>query len=55
VGGQQQQRPEQGGVTVIDVPSRTMLKTFITGSGHHEIAFSADSRYAFVSNRDGGT
>ncbi|MDU9404272.1 cytochrome D1 domain-containing protein [Pseudomonas sp. zfem004] len=47
--------PDKGGVTVIDVPSRTMLKTFITGSGHHEIAFSADSRYAFVSNRDGGT
>ncbi|MDZ4021607.1 cytochrome D1 domain-containing protein [Pseudomonas sichuanensis] len=47
--------PGKGGVTVIDVPSRTMLKTFITGSGHHEIAFSADSRYAFVSNRDGGT
>ncbi|MHA6159677.1 cytochrome D1 domain-containing protein [Pseudomonas sichuanensis] len=47
--------PSKGGVTVIDVPSRTMLKTFITGSGHHEIAFSADSRYAFVSNRDGGT
>ncbi|WP_153788513.1 cytochrome D1 domain-containing protein [Pseudomonas sp. EMN2] len=47
--------PDKGGVTVIDVPSRTMLKTFVTGSGHHEIAFSADSRYAFVSNRDGGT
>ncbi|MDH0733866.1 cytochrome D1 [Pseudomonas sichuanensis] len=47
--------PDKGGVTVIDVPSRTMLKSFITGSGHHEIAFSADSRYAFVSNRDGGT
>ncbi len=47
--------PGKGGVTVIDVPSRTMLKTFITGSGHHEIAFSADSRFAFVSNRDGGT
>lgn len=47
--------PDKGGVTVIDVPSRTTLKRFITGSGHHEIAFSADSRYAFVSNRDGGT
>ncbi|MDF0731740.1 cytochrome D1 domain-containing protein [Pseudomonas entomophila] len=47
--------PAKGGVTVIDVPSRAMLKSFATGSGHHEIAFSADSRYAFVSNRDGGT
>ncbi|MBF8742496.1 cytochrome D1 domain-containing protein [Pseudomonas guariconensis] len=47
--------PAKGGVTVIDVPSRGMLKSFITGSGHHEIAFSNDSRYAFVSNRDAGT
>ncbi|MDR6712415.1 DNA-binding beta-propeller fold protein YncE [Pseudomonas hunanensis] len=47
--------PAMGGVTVIDVPSRSTLKTFATGSGHHEIAFSSDSRFAFVSNRDGGT
>ena len=47
--------PAKGGVTVIDVPSRAKLKSFVTGSGHHEIAFSADSRFAFVSNRDGGT
>ncbi|MFK0310205.1 cytochrome D1 domain-containing protein [Pseudomonas sp. NPDC090233] len=47
--------PAKGGVTVIDVPGRTTLKSFATGSGHHEIAFSADSRYAYVSNRDGGT
>lgn len=47
--------PAKGGVTVIDVPGRTTLKSFATGSGHHEIAFSGDSRYAFVTNRDGGT
>ena len=47
--------PARGGVTVIDVPSRSMLKSFATGSGHHEIAFSSDSRWAYVSNRDGGT
>ncbi|MCV9918782.1 cytochrome D1 [Pseudomonas sp. BT-42-2] len=47
--------PAKGGVTVIDVHSRSMLKSFATGSGHHEIAFSSDSRYAFVTNRDGGT
>lgn len=47
--------PAKGGVTVIDVPGRSTLKSFATGSGHHEIAFSTDSRYAFVSNRDGGT
>lgn len=53
--GNNSQDPAKGGVTVIDVPSRRMLKSFVTGSGHHEIAFSADSRFAFVSNRDVGT
>ncbi|MGA9663774.1 MAG: cytochrome D1 domain-containing protein [Pseudomonas alloputida] len=47
--------PAKGGVTVIDVPGRSVLKHFNTGTGHHEIAFSADSRYAYVSNRDNGT
>ncbi|WP_136476544.1 cytochrome D1 domain-containing protein [Pseudomonas sp. DG56-2] len=47
--------PQDSGVTVIDVPSRKNMKFFATGAGHHEIAFSADSRYAFVSNRDSGT
>jgi len=47
--------PAESGVTVIDVPSRKAMKFFATGAGHHEIAFSADSRYAFVSNRDSGT
>ncbi|MEF9897409.1 MAG: cytochrome D1 domain-containing protein [Pseudomonas sp.] len=47
--------PQHSGVTVIDVPSRKNMKFFATGAGHHEIAFSADSRYAFVSNRDSGT
>ncbi|WP_409521018.1 YncE family protein, partial [Pseudomonas sp.] len=31
--------PAKGGVTVIDVPARSTLKSFATGSGHHEIAF----------------
>ena len=47
--------PGKGGVTVIDVPGRSAMKHFSTGTGHHEIAFSADSRYAYVSNRDSGT
>lgn len=47
--------PGKGGVTVIDVPGRSAMKHFNTGTGHHEIAFSADSRYAYVSNRDSGT
>ncbi|MBA1203279.1 cytochrome D1 [Pseudomonas capeferrum] len=53
--GNNSKDPARGGVTVIDVHSRSTLKFFATGSGHHEIAFSADSRYAFVSNRDSGT
>ncbi|MHC6225784.1 YncE family protein [Pseudomonas sp. X10] len=53
--GNNSQDPARSGVTVIDVPSRRTLKFFATGTGHHEIAFSADSRYAYVSNRDSGT
>ena len=43
------------GVSVIDTQKRALLKFIPTGKGHHEIAFSHDSRYAFVSNRDSGT
>ena len=53
--GNNSQDPAKGGVSVIDVPSRSTLKFFNTGTGHHEIAFSADSRFAYVSNRDSGT
>ena len=45
----------ESGVTVIDTQSLKPLKHLATGAGHHEIAFSKDSRYAFVSNRDDGT
>jgi len=44
-----------GGVTVIDPRTREVVATIPTGVGHHEIAFSDDGRYAFVSNRDSGT
>lgn len=46
---------ELSGVTVIDTASLKTLKHLATGSGHHEIAFSKDSRFAFVTNRDDGT
>jgi YVTN family beta-propeller protein len=46
---------EQSGVTVIDAETLEPLKFIPTGPGHHEIAFSDGSRYAFVTNRDGGT
>lgn len=45
----------KSGVSVIDTQKRTLLKFIPTGKGHHEIAFSHDSRYVFVSNRDSGT
>jgi YVTN family beta-propeller protein len=46
---------EASGVTVIDTEAMRVAGHIATGLGHHEIAFTADSRYAFVSNRDSGT
>jgi len=46
---------DTGGVTVIEAASGETVATIMTGKGHHEIAFSDDSRTAFVSNRDSGT
>ena len=45
----------KSGVTVVDARSLDVVATIPTGAGHHEIAFSADNRRAFVSNRDAGT
>ena len=44
-----------GGVTVIDPLSQAAIGFVRTGAGHHELAFSGDSRFAFVTNRDDGT
>ena len=46
---------EHSGVTVIDTADLQPVAFIATGRGHHEIAFSDDDRYAFVSNRDAGT
>ena len=43
------------GVTVIDTVEHKKLGFIATGKGHHEIAFTDDDRYAFVSNRNSGT
>jgi YVTN family beta-propeller protein len=43
------------GVTVIDTETLAPLGFIGTGAGHHEIAFSGDSRHAFVTSRDTGT
>ena len=47
--------PGESGVTVIDTGTLKPVARLATGAGHHEIAFSGDSRYAFVSNRGAGT
>jgi YVTN family beta-propeller protein len=46
---------EQSGVTVIDAQDLETVAFIQTGPGHHEIAFTDGNRYAYVSNRDGGT
>lgn len=43
------------GVSVIDTEAGKPVAFVATGAGHHEIAFSADSRHAFVTNRQAGT
>lgn len=46
---------DKGGVSVIDVASREKVGFIPTGgAGHHEIAFSHDSRLVYVTNRDKG-
>ncbi|MEK7405361.1 MAG: YncE family protein [Acidobacteriota bacterium] len=45
----------QSGVTVIDAGALRVAARIPTGRGHHEIVFSGDDRYAFVSNREEGT
>jgi YVTN family beta-propeller protein len=45
---------QQGGVTVIDVTSMQKVARIATGAGHHELAFTSDDRYAFVTNSQDG-
>ena len=53
--GNNAESKDASGVTVIDTNRFTVVASITTGAGHHEIAFTADNRYAFVSNRDSGT
>ncbi|GAB4238008.1 MAG: cytochrome D1 domain-containing protein [Deltaproteobacteria bacterium] len=43
------------GVVAIDADRPAVVADIPTGAGHHELAFSGDSRFAFVTNRDAGT
>jgi len=45
----------ESGVTVIDTRSYASAGHIPTGAGHHEIAFSADSLHAYVTNSLAGT
>lgn len=53
--GNDSRHAEESGVTVIDAETYEPVAHLATGAGHHEIEFSADSRRAFVSNRNDGT
>jgi YVTN family beta-propeller protein len=53
--GNDGRKPGESGVTVIDPTSLKRVASISTGRGHHELAFSGDSRRAFVSNREDGT
>jgi len=46
---------DTSGVTVLNAGSGAFVARFSTGAGHHELAFSEDSAYAFVSNRESGS
>jgi YVTN family beta-propeller protein len=52
--GIDERRKEKGGVTVIDVEKQAVVGSIQTGFGHHEIAFSDDSLFAFVTNSEDG-
>lgn len=45
----------KSGVTVLDAATGEHVAFIATGRGHHELAFSGDDRYAFVTNRQDGT
>lgn len=40
------------GISIVDTEKLTVAKPLPTGAGHHEFAFSDDSRTAYVSNQD---
>ena len=53
--GDESTEADRSGVVVVDPAKLAVAGRIPTGRGRHEIAFSGDDRYAFVSNRDEGT
>jgi len=45
----------RGGVTVVSATAMKAVAEFATGAGPHDLAFSDDGRYAYVTNRGAGT
>jgi YVTN family beta-propeller protein len=45
----------QSGVAVVSLRDLKTVARFQTGKGRHEVAFTDDSRFAFVTNQDDGT
>jgi YVTN family beta-propeller protein len=43
------------GVTVIDTATLKVVGQVATGKGNHDLAFSNDNRFAFITNEDDGT
>ncbi|MEQ9315598.1 MAG: cytochrome D1 domain-containing protein [Henriciella sp.] len=46
---------DKSGVSVIDTETSKSVAEIETGEGHHEMAFSDDNRFAFISNRQSRT
>lgn len=46
---------EESGVTVIDTTTLKVVAKIATGKGNHELDFSNDNRFAFITNQDDGT
>jgi len=45
----------QSSIAVVSPREMKTVARFLTGNGRHEIAFSDDSRFAFITNHDDGT
>jgi len=45
----------EGGVTAIDPATLKIVAGIPTGKGHHELAFSPDSRFVYATNRGSGS
>ena len=52
--GNDAENARESGVTVIDPQTRQIVAQIATGAGHHELAFSPDSRYAYVTSSEDG-